>query len=131
MSSPESPLQHAKHQVSLQRKTSRARRAITRDAIDKLDDSVDAGYHHEGPFDAALKSRQIKGRAPLDATRIGNELGRGISASSDNDDEKYQDEPRAHGPVEYIGDDAPTATITSATKETSVAVKKRLPGQRN
>ena len=73
------PLQHANAQASLQRKTSRARRSIPVDAIDKLDESLPgglSGYHHEGPFDATLKSRQIKGRAPLDAVRLGNSLQR-------------------------------------------------------
>lgn len=57
----------------LVRKDSRARRTIPRDQIDDLDNIL-GSYHHEGPFDATLASRQIPGRAPVEAVTYGNSL---------------------------------------------------------
>lgn len=67
------PSQELAAHEKLVRKDSRARRTIPRDPIDKLDDIL-GSYHHEGPFDATLASRQIPGRAPVEATKIGNSL---------------------------------------------------------
>ncbi|CCG84355.1 protein of unknown function [Taphrina deformans PYCC 5710] len=57
----------------LVRKDSRARKTIPRDGIDNLDNIL-GSYHHEGPFDATLASRQIPGRAPVEAVKYGNSL---------------------------------------------------------
>ncbi|KAL7270575.1 hypothetical protein RUND412_006709 [Rhizina undulata] len=44
------------------------------DTIDRLDNILGGiPYHHEGPFDATLRSRQIPGRAPVDAVKSSNE----------------------------------------------------------
>lgn len=44
------------------------------DTIDSLDVSFfgDGAYHHEGPYDATLASRQIPGYAPIDAVKYTN-----------------------------------------------------------
>lgn len=67
------PSQDLANHEKLVRKSSRARKQIPRDSIDNLDDIL-GSYHHEGPFDATLASRQIPGRAPVEATRIGNAM---------------------------------------------------------
>lgn len=43
------------------------------DTIDKLDNILGGiPYHHEGPFDATLMSRQIPGRSPVEALATSN-----------------------------------------------------------
>lgn len=111
------PLEHAKQQVSLQRKTSRARREVPRDAIDRLDESVvGAAYHHEGPFDATLKSRQIAGRAPMEATKLGNAIGPSLARRVTEEPAETQIEQTAHGTVEYYPGDEAEMTVLPKNK---------------
>lgn len=43
------------------------------DTIDKLDNILGGiPYHHEGPFDATLRARQIPGRSPVEALATSN-----------------------------------------------------------
>lgn len=48
--------------------------AMPADTIDSLDGSFfgDGTYHHEGPYDATLASRQVPGYAPIDAVKYTN-----------------------------------------------------------
>lgn len=63
---------------AIRRENRRARRdplqkALPVDPIDKLDLSFGAPFHHEGPYDSTLFSRQVKGKAPVDALRSSNQ----------------------------------------------------------
>ena len=81
----------------LVRKSSRARKQIPRDSIDKLDDIL-GSYHHEGPFDATLASRQIPGRAPVEAVKLGNSLALAATPNA-----YVQKSLSAHEPLDGTG----------------------------
>lgn len=89
----------------LTRKDSRARKTIPRDQIDNLDDIL-GSYHHEGPFDATLASRQIPGRAPIDAVKYTNSLALHHTPSENINRSLHAHEPldgtAGHGPG-YVG----------------------------
>lgn len=76
----------------LVRKDSRARKQIPRDSIDKLDDIL-GSYHHEGPFDATLASRQVPGRAPVEAVKVGNMLALAATPKSNLENSLSRHEP--------------------------------------
>lgn len=63
-------------------------------------------YHHEGPFDATLASRQIPGRAPIEATVLGNSLA---LAATPND--YVQRALRRHEPLDGISSHASGTTV--------------------
>lgn len=69
-----SPLSKIKEEHKNADKSLHIRRAIPPDTIDTLDVSFlgYGPYHHEGPYDATLASRQVPGCAPLDAVKYTN-----------------------------------------------------------
>lgn len=71
-----SPLSKIKEEHKNADKLLHIRRAIPPDTIDTLDVSFlgYGPYHHEGPYDATLASRQVPGYAPLDAVKYTNSL---------------------------------------------------------
>lgn len=42
------------------------------DIIDRLGNVLDTPFHHDGPYEATLASRQVRGYAPVDAVRESN-----------------------------------------------------------
>jgi len=69
-----SPLAKIKREHRVANKAKHLRKAVPADIIDSLDGSFfgDGIYHHEGPYDATLASRQIPGYAPIDAVKYTN-----------------------------------------------------------
>lgn len=69
-----SPLSKIKEEHKNADRSLHIRRAIPPDTIDTLDVSFlgYGSYHHEGPYDATLASRQVPGYAPLDAVKYTN-----------------------------------------------------------
>lgn len=69
-----SPLAKIKEEHKTANKSRHLRKAVPTDTIDSLDKSFfgDGTYHHEGPYDATLASRQVPGYAPIDAVKYTN-----------------------------------------------------------
>jgi len=69
-----SPLAKLKQDHKAASKARHLRRGVPTDTIDSLDKSFfgDGLYHHEGPYDATLASRQIPGYAPVEAVKYSN-----------------------------------------------------------
>ncbi|KAF8456205.1 hypothetical protein BGX38DRAFT_67976 [Terfezia claveryi] len=69
-----SPLAKIKEEHKMAYRAKHLRKAVPADTIDSLDRSFfgNGTYHHEGPYDATLASRQIPGYAPIDAVKYTN-----------------------------------------------------------
>ncbi|KAF8424527.1 hypothetical protein EV426DRAFT_598340 [Tirmania nivea] len=69
-----SPLAKIKAEHKRANRAKHLRKSVPADTIDFLDGSFfgNGTYHHEGPYDATLASRQIPGYAPIDAVKYTN-----------------------------------------------------------
>ncbi|RPB27118.1 hypothetical protein L211DRAFT_608792 [Terfezia boudieri ATCC MYA-4762] len=69
-----SPLAKIKEEHKAAHRAKHLRKAVPADTIDSLDKSFfgNGTYHHEGPYDATLASRQIPGHSPIDAVKYTN-----------------------------------------------------------
>jgi len=69
-----SPLAKIKEEHKTANRAKHLRKAVPADTVDSLDGSFfgNGTYHHEGPYDATLASRQIPGYAPIDAVKYTN-----------------------------------------------------------
>ncbi|KAK9480326.1 hypothetical protein V1514DRAFT_326078 [Lipomyces japonicus] len=70
---------------------------VSTDVIDRLDQSHNNPYHHEGPFDAALPSRNKGPNAPLDAVARTNLLAMAAIAPG-----SLADAINNHNPIDNV-----------------------------